>query len=579
MPAKYRISLIVSLLGSLLLLGACGDGSDSHQRDSVEPPADNVSANIGFLVDSAVSGVAYVTPTHQGVTGPKGDFMYEEGETVRFMLGDTLLGEVAAQPQVTPFELAGSAVVTGTPYIVRALENEHDPFHAVINIATLLQSLDRDADPENGIEITPDVAALFQGVSLELSQHWETFREEFTLRHALGQANTQNLFSEAHGIANPAPSLQHLYQALEIDPRIFGRTMKQWDTEGDGAPDAVSSATYDTQGNLTRIEGDDNADGTPNFISRFAYDVDGNRTRTESDREADGTPENFDNWIYDAYGKLTRREREMDGDGTLDQIWSYEYDANGDETRWEDDYDADGTPEYVESYEYAYDDQGRMTLSETDYDADGTPESVLITEYQNEADGSSSIVTMGYSGDSDEPHPVHIQQYDASGNLIREESLKVNRDSRIYEIRIPEYDASGGLTHETVTWEYLPAPWEDVPSDGIVDQIQNYEYDAHGNITRETYDFGGDGTLDRVANYQYDANNHLSRKERISDNDDDLPDQIKICQYQYDMDGNLTQEEGDCEDSVTFNIGPPPFLIQHRLMTYEYEATGWGVIF
>ncbi len=46
-------------------------------------------------------------------------------------------------------------------------------------------------------------------------------------------------------------------------------------------------------------------------------------------------------------------------------------------------------------------------------------------------------------------------------------------------------------------------------------------------------------------------------------------ERITSCQYQYDADSNLTQEEGDCEGDGTPN----------RLVTYEHEATGWGHIF
>jgi len=248
--------LLTSLLLSLLLLGACDGGSGSNNNDGVVPPPvvppdDTLT---GVLVDSAVSGVSYATPTHQGVTAADGSFQYEQGETVRFTIGDTLLGEVTGQAQITPFDLAGSAVITGTTRITDALNNKLDPFQAVVNITVLLQSLDRDAYPENGIEITPEVAALFRGVNLDVNQHWETFfRDNNTLRHVIGQANANNLFTEAHGIATPAPALQQLYQAMEIDPRIFARTLREWDIEGDGVPDSAVNFTYDARGNLTRL--------------------------------------------------------------------------------------------------------------------------------------------------------------------------------------------------------------------------------------------------------------------------------------------------------------------------------------
>ena len=161
--------LLLFTLGLLLFLSACGDSSD--RQDRIDPPDTLVMT--GHLVDAAVSGVAYDTSSHQGITGADGSFQYKDGETIKFMLGDTLLGELLAKEQITPFDLAGSPPVIGTKNIVEALKSEGntapntgitenlrnqleieeqdyvDPFHTVINIAILLQSMDSDANPEN----------------------------------------------------------------------------------------------------------------------------------------------------------------------------------------------------------------------------------------------------------------------------------------------------------------------------------------------------------------------------------------------------------------------------------------------
>ena len=91
------------------------------------------------------------------MTGLDGSFQYEEGETVRFIIGNTLLGQVTGQEQVTPFDLAGSPVLTGIDItwglqdvvngsLFSEADTDVDPFQAVINVAVLLQSLDHDGD-------------------------------------------------------------------------------------------------------------------------------------------------------------------------------------------------------------------------------------------------------------------------------------------------------------------------------------------------------------------------------------------------------------------------------------------------
>jgi hypothetical protein len=51
-------------------------------------------------------------------------------------------------------------------------------FRIVVNLAILLQSLDADGDPTSGIDISPEVEGLFDGVELNLSQAAEAFQAD-----------------------------------------------------------------------------------------------------------------------------------------------------------------------------------------------------------------------------------------------------------------------------------------------------------------------------------------------------------------------------------------------------------------
>ena len=118
-----------SLVGGslcLLLLQACGGNSTER----------------GVFLDSPVEGLQYRTDSQQGFTDVQGAFEYKTGESVVFSLGEIEFPPVPGQSLVTPIELTRSDDIDSPE---------------VVNILRLLQTLDVDQDPENGIQI-PEVA-------------------------------------------------------------------------------------------------------------------------------------------------------------------------------------------------------------------------------------------------------------------------------------------------------------------------------------------------------------------------------------------------------------------------------------
>ena len=129
---------LISLLPLTVLLTAClGGGGGGSDGDSA-----GAAGKTGRLVDSAVSGVSYSTASFSGSTNADGEYLYKEGETVTFRIGDIVFPAVTAKGVLTPLDLAGSTDI-------------NDP--VVINIARLLQTLDEDGNPDNGIVI-PELA-------------------------------------------------------------------------------------------------------------------------------------------------------------------------------------------------------------------------------------------------------------------------------------------------------------------------------------------------------------------------------------------------------------------------------------
>jgi hypothetical protein len=558
---------------SLLFLVACDGGSGSNDDNNnarvppVEPPVEPPleppvepfcegvvlsdedpgydsnpsSGRTGFLIDSAVSGLAYETPTHQGVTGLDGRFRYAKGETVSFMLGDTLLGEVIGQPQVTPFDLAGSPVITQTVNILKALEDENSPFRGVVNIAVLLQSLDRDADPENGIRISPDVASLFHGVHLDFKQSWEAFLEGFTLRHAIGQANSECFFSAAHGLTNPAFAVQHLYSTQGIDADTHALTLEQIDPEGDGLPNRSWNWQYDTNGNVISTEIDDDGDGSPDFITTSQYDANGNLTRLERDPF-----EGIVNWQYDPFNNPTRVERDENRDGAPDQVWEANYNVDSNVTRTDTHNDGG-----VNTVRYLYTESGKLKKTESGSNGDGIPSETESYFY----DAKDNLVRREWDENADGIlDRIESYEYDARENLVlREED--VSADGIPNNVWIWQYDNQDTLrVHE---W------WEDYGDDGMLDRATLDEYDDHGNRTRRIEDNNGDGVPEQIslALYNYDADGKVLRVE-FDENGDGTPDRIES--YEYDARGNVTRLE--------VGEGTPENIVE--TIQYRYDAKG-----
>jgi len=121
----------------LFLVSGCGGGGTSTSEPlPVVIPAPNMF--MGVFLDSAVQGLNYRTTSQTGTTNAEGEFIFQQDELVIFSIGDIDFPQVDAQVIMTPFEI----------FNVTSIENI-----SVINLARLLQSLDIDGDPANGIVI------------------------------------------------------------------------------------------------------------------------------------------------------------------------------------------------------------------------------------------------------------------------------------------------------------------------------------------------------------------------------------------------------------------------------------------
>ncbi|MEO5369089.1 MAG: Ig-like domain-containing protein [Magnetococcus sp. DMHC-1] len=90
----------------------------------------------GTFLDGFVGGIHFQTATQSGTTDAAGHFYFRPGETVQLSLGNIVLGTAPGSAILTPLDIVPSA-----------------DFAKITSILQLLQSLDGDNNPDNGILI------------------------------------------------------------------------------------------------------------------------------------------------------------------------------------------------------------------------------------------------------------------------------------------------------------------------------------------------------------------------------------------------------------------------------------------
>jgi hypothetical protein len=155
---KNVLSMAVACVLSGVMLTACGGGGDDNGGGNSGGSNNGGGTDTGskpqhtaVFLDSVVGGLDYRCDDYVGVTNAKGEFLFDDGDNCSFALGNQPLGSVtlkAGNSLVTPYTLAG------------------DDKERAIRIAALLQTLDSDSKPENGI--TLDKAQVAQLGIIEL---------------------------------------------------------------------------------------------------------------------------------------------------------------------------------------------------------------------------------------------------------------------------------------------------------------------------------------------------------------------------------------------------------------------------
>ncbi|MEO5340940.1 MAG: putative Ig domain-containing protein [Magnetococcus sp. MYC-9] len=203
------------------------DGQGSKESVASEITA---VANQGLFVDSAVAGVEYHTASQSGITGTRGEFYYLTGETVSFAIGGISLGETTGKGTVTPLDLAAST-------------------DAATNIVRLLQTLDSDASPANGITIAAPTRSLATGVTtLNVNASLSAFENDGSLSSFLTAVKGQG----RGFLTNAVEAQAHFLATLTaLSPASGSSTLQLSDNrvvENSSLTQAVTVGTLTAQG-------------------------------------------------------------------------------------------------------------------------------------------------------------------------------------------------------------------------------------------------------------------------------------------------------------------------------------------
>ncbi len=127
MKKKY-LFLGISALVSAFVIG-CGGGGGST-------PTTTTNSATGYYIDSPVEGIDYTCGNYEGVTGKDGSFKFEKGKNCTFKIKDLTIKTIDG----AQLNNDGEKIIETVP-----------------KIAALLQTLDIDGDPSNGITLNDEI--------------------------------------------------------------------------------------------------------------------------------------------------------------------------------------------------------------------------------------------------------------------------------------------------------------------------------------------------------------------------------------------------------------------------------------
>jgi hypothetical protein len=220
----------------LAFLTACGGGGGSDDGDEED---DEPSAPTAFFVDSGVHGLKYESASYSGTTNAQGAFEFAPGETVTFSYQGLTLGSITTS----------SDSRTYTPLDIFSTTNTND--QRVKNMLVLLQSLDLDKDPSNGIYLS----VFFDDTS---DSDFDLSSLDFTSSQTDFADNLQTIFDETqtgyfeYQVVDEAAATEHFEATLAGINAEFD-LVGTWIERNDNG-EIRYKHTYSQDGNMQAVE-------------------------------------------------------------------------------------------------------------------------------------------------------------------------------------------------------------------------------------------------------------------------------------------------------------------------------------
>ncbi len=533
-----RLSMYI-LASALFFFSVTGcDNGSTTQESAIQQ---------GKIIRTAIQGIAYATETQSGTTGVDGEFNYLAGETVTFSLGGTVLGTTVAKKEINWFELVGlDTIPTSYADMQQVFYSETgQPSLSLLGaVASILVTVDEDRDATNGIVISPEVAALFDDLEIDVS-YVSSPRYDGVFKRLLRHAHRDGLLPIRRP-RNGSYALDTVYENHGVQPSVFVATRVENDTNADGQSNWIRRLTYSDLGRVIGDYIDSDGDGNPEILVSLSYDEEGHGMVYAHDNNADGVVDRSRTWVLDGFGDVERYETDNDGDQLPELVETRVTNENGLWVRREVVNNATGG-HTVEVWNT--DAVGNRTSYDLDRDGDGTYDTLVVMTY-DEALGP--WVTRNQDDGRDGSFEQYRERvYNAKGALVLD-TIDQGGDGTIDRRESWTYDNEDRLIHQA----------QDNNGDGNLEYEHTNTYDGDRWTTVRSYDNNSDGFTDRIVTTTYDENRNLTRYENDSDGDGTV-DEIRI--YEYDSDGKrsrtLTDRDGD---------GSP-----EQVYSYEYSPDGF----
>ncbi len=212
---KLRLITLISLS---IILTACGGGSDESQKPPtvVQPGNGNNNEDevlSGKLIDSPIAGFNYETDSQSGITGTDGVFQYKGGETISFSIGDYPVAiDIQPGQLLTPYELMHQRLYVSN--------------FRVINFTRFLQTIDKDRNPDNGIEIDHELVGgaleAFHQENDEIEDALDLFNKFEYVEGVIEKINEIDDSVDDLKIVSVEDALNHLNESLRKYSQLLG---------------------------------------------------------------------------------------------------------------------------------------------------------------------------------------------------------------------------------------------------------------------------------------------------------------------------------------------------------------------